>query len=86
MSSVIALSKAPGVRIWDGRGPPSSTISTARRPLASAAAARRASTAGIDAVPGSAIPIASTSDVIVEAVPISWQCPTDGTIAASRAS
>ena len=82
----MALSNAPGVRTWDGRGPPASAISTARRPVASAAAARRASTAGIDAVPGSAIPIASMSDVMVDAVPISWQCPAEGTIAASSAS
>ena len=86
ISSVIALSNAAAVRICDGRGPPSRASSTARRPVASAAAARRASTAGIDAVPGRAIPSASTSEVIVDAVPISWQWPAEGTIAASSAS
>ena len=40
----------------------------------------------MDAVPGSAIPSASTSEVMVEAVPISWQWPAEGTIAASSSS
>ena len=49
----------------------------ARRP-ASAAAARRASTAGIAALPGSDMPSASTTAAMVEAVPISLQWPADG--------
>jgi hypothetical protein len=38
MSTRIALSKAAGVRTWDGLGPPASAIATARRPDISASA------------------------------------------------
>ena len=62
------------VTIRDGRRS-SRASSTARRPVASAAAARPRSTAGIAAVPGSDIPSASTSAAIVEAVPSSLQWP-----------
>ena len=75
MSARIALSKAWAVRIWDGLGPPASAISTARRPAISAIARRRESDAGIAALPGSVIPSASTTEAIVEAVPITMQCP-----------
>ena len=49
--------------------------STARRPLASAARSRSACTAGMAAVPGSAMPRASAIDAMVEAVPITAQEP-----------
>jgi len=48
---------------------------TACRPLASAARSRSACTAGIAAVPGSAIPSASASEAIVLAVPITAHVP-----------
>ncbi len=51
------------------------TISTARRPLASPARSRSACTAGIAALPGSAMPSASASAAMVEAVPITAQVP-----------
>ena len=50
-------------------------ICTARRPLSSAARSRSACTAGIAAVPGSAMPSASAIDAMVEAVPITAQVP-----------
>ena len=71
--TVMALSKASFVNISLGFGPCERAISTARRPVASAAAPRRESTAGMDAVPGRHMPSASTRDVIVDAVPISLQ-------------
>ncbi len=82
----MALSNASFVNISLGFGPCDMAISTARRPVASAAWARRASTAGIDAVPGKHMPSASTSDVMVEAVPISLQCPAEGLAADSSSS
>ena len=85
ISSVIALSNASAVRICDGRSP-SRAISTARAPVASAARARAASTAGIEAVPGRHIPSASTIEAIVEAVPISLQWPNGVAAAASSSS
>ena len=85
ISTVIALSKASAVRICDGGGPPSAS-STARAPVASAARARAASTAGMAAVPGRHMPSASTSDAIVDAVPISLQCPKLGVAAVSSSS
>ncbi len=48
---------------------------TARAPLASAARRRSACTAGIAALPGSAMPSASAIDAIVDAVPITAQVP-----------
>ena len=50
-------------------------ISTARRPLASAARSRSACTAGIAAVPGSVMPSASAIEAMVLAVPITAQLP-----------
>ena len=44
---------------------------------------RRASTAGIAALPGSAMPSASTTQAIVDAVPIVMQCPADRDMHAS---
>ncbi len=62
------------VTIWLGRiGCDAS--STARRPDASAARSRSACTAGMAAVPGSAMPSASAIDAIVLAVPITAQVP-----------
>jgi hypothetical protein len=52
--------------------------STAQRPLASAARRRSACTAGIAALPGSAMPSASAIDAMVEAVPITAQVPGRG--------
>jgi hypothetical protein len=56
-------------------GPPASAISTARRPAISAIASRRESDAGIAALPGSVMPSASTTDAIVDAVPMTMQWP-----------
>jgi hypothetical protein len=75
MSARMALSNACAVRICDGRGPPSRAISTARRPASSACASRRESGAGIAAFPGSVMPSASAIEAIVDAVPITMQCP-----------
>jgi len=75
MSARIALSKACAVRICEGLGPPASAISTARRPAISAIASRRESDAGIAALPGRVMPSASTTDAIVDAVPITMQWP-----------
>ena len=72
-STVIALSNASAVRTARGRTLRAS--STARLPVASASATRRASIAGTAADPGRLIPSASTTDAIVEAVPISAQWP-----------
>ena len=77
MSARIALSNASAVRISEGRGPPARAISTARRPASSASARRRESAAGIAAFSGSAIPSASASAAIVEAVPITMQWPVE---------
>ena len=56
-------------------GPRASAISTARRPDISASARRRESAAGMAALPGSAMPSASAIAAIVDAVPITMQCP-----------
>ena len=53
----------------------SRTISTMRRPLSSAIARRRESGAGIAAEPGSDMPSASATMAMVDAVPITVQCP-----------
>ena len=74
ISTVIALSNAVLVSTSAGRGPAVAS-STARRPEASAACWRRASTAGIVAVPGRVIPSVSARQDIVDAVPISLQWP-----------
>ena len=70
----MAFSKAPRVRISDGFRS-RSTSSTIFRPALSAMCARRESTAGIAAPPGSVMPSASVTQAIVEAVPIVMQCP-----------
>ena len=46
-----------------------------RRPLASAIARRRESGAGMAAHPGNVMPMASATQAMVEAVPITAQCP-----------
>ena len=74
MSARIAFSKASRVRILSGVRS-SCTISTARRPLASASWYRLESTAGMAAPPGSVMPSASAIEAIVEAVPMTVQCP-----------
>ena len=51
------------------------TSSTIWRPAASATCARRESTAGIAAAPGSVSPSASVMHAIVDAVPIVMQWP-----------
>ena len=56
------------------------------RRSASAARMRAASTAGIVDVPGRHMPSASTSAVMVEAVPSSLQCPNEGVAAASSSA
>src|SRR2546422_1428676 len=74
MSTIMAFGKASGVRMRDGRKS-SLTISTIRRPLASAVESRRESGAGMLAQPGSVMPKASARFVMVEAVPVVLQCP-----------
>src|SRR5579884_1910011 len=63
----IAFSKASRVRMSDGRMPSRSRRITAS-PAARQTSTRRGSSAGIDALPGSDIPSASTQDAIVFAV------------------
>ena len=77
MSARIALSKAAAVRISEGLGPRASAISTARRPDISASARRRESAAGIAALPGRARPSVSAIAAMVDAVPITMQCPAE---------
>ena len=74
MSVRMAFSNASRVRIRDGVRS-SRTISTIRLPLASASWYRRESTAGMAAPPGIIMPRASAIDAMVEAVPITVQCP-----------
>ena len=83
--SVMALSKASAVITWDGRSR-STASPTARAPHSSAACIRRESMAGMAAVPGRVMPRPSTMVAMVEAVPISGQCPRDGPAAASSRS
>jgi len=63
-----------------------STSSTICRPADSATCARRESTAGIAAAPGSVSPSASVTHAIVEAVPIVMQWPFERDIAFSISS
>ncbi len=70
----IAFSKASRVRILEIVRS-SWTISTMRRPAMRASTLRRASTAGIAALPGRPMPSASTMHAIVEAVPMVMQWP-----------
>ena len=69
-----AFSKAAGVRMRSGvtREPASAT---AVSPVASAARSRSAWTAGMAAVPGSAMPSVSARQAIVLAVPMTAQVP-----------
>ena len=76
MSTRMAFSNASRVRIRLGRRS-SATISTTRRPVASASARRRESGAGIAALPGSVIPSDSAIEAIVEAVPMTMQWPAE---------
>ena len=73
-SARIAFSSASRVTMSAGRMS-RSTSSTIWRPAASATCARRESTAGIAAAPGSVSPSASVMHAIVDAVPIVWQWP-----------
>ena len=70
----MALSKASVVSMLEGRIP-LETRSTAVRPDSSARIFRRESAPGTAAPPGSDIPSVSTIAPIVEAVPITMQCP-----------
>ena len=81
-SARIAFSNASRVRMSEGRIS-CSTSPTMWRPAASAICARRESTAGIAAPPGSVRPSASVMQAIVDAVPIVWQCPFERDIASS---
>src|SRR5215469_15446602 len=72
----IAFSMAFRVRILEMRRS-SSTIFTIRRPLNWARVLRRASTAGMAALPGRLIPSASTMLAMLDAVPMVMQCPLD---------
>ena len=72
----MALSKASRVRIFEGLRS-SRTISMMRRPDISASAIRRESAAGIAALPGSVMPSVSAIEAMVEAVPITMQCPAE---------
>ena len=74
ISTRTAFSNAARVRIFDGRRS-SWTISTMRRPAASASRSRPASGAGTAAMPGSVMPSASAIAAIVLAVPMTAQVP-----------
>ena len=69
-----AFSIAFGVRIWAGVSRERASA-TAVSPVASAARRRSACTAGMAAVPGSAMPSVSARHAIVLAVPITAQVP-----------
>ena len=74
IATVMPFRKAS--RVWTTEGRRSScTISTMRRPHCVAMRWWLASTAGMEAEPGSAIPIASAMEVIVLAVPMVMQVP-----------
>ncbi len=79
-----ALAKAARVRMRDIVSF-SCTIATARLPASKASACRRASTAGMAPLPGSAMPSASHRLAMVEAVPMVMQEPALRDIAASAA-
>src|SRR2546423_8540005 len=78
----IAFSNASRVRILEPEIF-SFTSSTMRRPAMRARPYRRASTAGIAALPGMPTPSASIIDAIVEAVPIVMQWPCERCMQAS---
>ncbi len=72
--TMMAFSNAARVSTCDRRKS-SCTMPTMRRPVIWACSLRRASTAGMAALPGRATPSASTMAAMVEAVPIVMQCP-----------
>src|SRR5215467_14238986 len=76
MCTLIALSKAGGVRIRSGVSS-SHTMSTMRRPAAAHMRGWLESAAGIDDAPGSVKPSASAIAIMVAAVPITMQVPNE---------
>ena len=82
MSTRTAFSNASRVKIFAGVRS-SFTISTMRSPLRWAISRRRESAAGMFAQPVRVMPRASAKLVIVEAVPMTMQCPADRDIAHS---
>ena len=78
----IAFSKAGFVRMSEGFRS-SLTICTMRRPDSCAITRRRLSTAGIAALPDSAMPSASAMLAMVDAVPIVLQVPVERDMEAS---
>ena len=78
----MAFSKASLVRMSEGFRS-SLTICTMRRPVSCAITRRRESTAGIAALPESAMPSASAIEAMVEAVPMVLQEPAERDIEAS---
>jgi hypothetical protein len=81
----IAFSNAARVTMSEGRMP-QRTSSTICRPAASASWERRESAAGIAALLGSASPSASVMHAIVDAVPMTMQCPCERDIAFSSSA
>src|ERR1700734_584242 len=73
-SILMALAKAAGVRMGDGRRP-AVTASAAQRPAAAAAARPRGYPAGMVAEPGIISPSVSARMAMVEAVPMGLQVP-----------
>ena len=78
--SVIALSNASRGEDLRGAEPLARKLDRTRAGRLAPRGRAQRSSAGIDAVPGRHIPSASTIDVIVDAVPISLQWPTLGTL------
>src|SRR4029077_1172603 len=76
-AATTAFSNACFVMMSDGRRF-SCTMPTIRLPVSYATQPRSRYGAGIAAQPGSDIPSASASEIIDGAVPIVFQCPTDG--------
>ncbi len=76
MCTLIALSNAPGVRIWSGVRS-SHTISTMRRPAVADMRGWPASGAGMAEAPGNVMPSASAIDIMVAAVPMVMQVPNE---------
>src|SRR5580698_11617769 len=84
MSTAMALRNAASVRMFAGFTS-SHTISTMRLPQSMAMRTWLESAAGIDDAPGSVIPNASVSAVMVEAVPMVMQKPGDRAMPPSMA-
>ncbi len=80
-----AFANAASVSSCDGRTS-SRTIATMRSPVATAAAARAGSEAGIAAVPGSISPSSSVTIAMLEAVPIVLHAPRPHARQASKAA